>query len=647
MSANIDISIVIVNYNVKDFLLQALKSIEAARKSLKLEILVVDNNSVDGSVDYLKPLFPNVNFIPLDDNIGFGRANNLAIDIAKGKYLLILNPDTILSEDTLEIMYDYMENNPNCGISGCKVLNPDGTFQLACRRGFPTPWASFAKLFGLQSLFPNSKLFAQYNQTYKSVDETYPIDAVIGAFMFCKTDLIKKLNGFDPDFFMYGEDIDLCYRVKQSGFAIDYVHSTSIIHFKGESTRRSSINEVRHFYQAMEIFARKHYGKSNFFLLFLKTGIFLRSILAYFLKNKTDFYYIISDILSANFALILSTKIRFQEFFGFPDYAYPNVFIVISAVIFLSLISIGEYFESKQSIRRTIFGLMISFFVLSSFTYFFPEYRFSRGVLLMTIGFTTLFASANRFLVSIIQKIRGKESDKKIAIVGTNEDTVNLINQFKAHPIHNIVLTGIVSSKPINEGSFEGYKILGDFSYIKKILSEYKIKELIISGNDLNQNEIIRAMQECADLKVGFHLVHEFDEYLAAQILNDLSGIEPTIPKFNISIFRNKILKRMLDLIVAFIALTIGLPLLAMKKNSKSLISNFFKILKGKKSLIGYSELEGYKSKIGKPGLISLADINKDFQLSKHAIYNLNDYYLKHFSFSLDLDILIKFMVRK
>lgn len=268
-----DISIIIVNYNVKDFLEQCLYSIRKSRKEFFVEVFVVDNNSTDSSIEYLEPLFPEVKFIQTGKNLGFSKANNIAINQANSKYTLILNPDTILSEDTLEMMYKYMELHPEVGISGCKVLNGDGTFQLACRRGFPTPWTSFTKLFGLQRLFPKSKFFAKYNQTFLSEDENYYIDAVIGAFMFCNTQLIKSLGGFDESYFMYGEDLDLCRQVQLSGKQVAYYHETTIIHFKGESTKRSSINEVKHFYEAMEIFAKKYFSYSKLFLMFLRFGI--------------------------------------------------------------------------------------------------------------------------------------------------------------------------------------------------------------------------------------------------------------------------------------------------------------------------------------------------------------------------------------
>ena len=368
-----DISIIIVNYNVKDFLLQCLRSIEQASKGLSVETIVVDNNSSDGSVNFLEQLFPDVKFIALDENIGFGRANNLGFKESSGRYVLILNPDTILEEQTLSKMLKYMDDNPEVGISGCKVLNPDGTFQLACRRGFPTPWASFSKLFGLQKLFPKSKLFARYNQTFRSIDETYYIDAVIGAFMFCRKEVLDQTNGFDPDFFMYAEDIDLCYRASKLGWKLSYFHETSIIHFKGESTRRSSLNEVKHFYNAMEIFAKKHYSRSGIFLLFLRMGIVLRSAMAYMNKYKRDIFVILFDLLSVNGSLLIATKFRFGEFFGFPDYAYPTVLIVVPFIMLSSLFVVGDYFENKPIVRRSTFGLLMGFFILSTLTYFFRE----------------------------------------------------------------------------------------------------------------------------------------------------------------------------------------------------------------------------------------------------------------------------------
>ena len=241
----LDISIIIVNYNVKHFLLQCLRSVEQALKGLSGEIIVVDNHSHDGSVTYLRPLFPAVQFIALDENVGFGRANNVAVGKARGKFVLFLNPDTLVEEQTFNVLLAYMREHPEAGACGCKVLNPDGTLQLACRRSFPTPWIAFAKVFGLQALFPRSRLMARYNQSYMDENATYFVDAISGSFMLVRREALESIGGFDPTFFMYGEDLDLCYRLHSTGWKIAYVHTTKIIHYKGESTRRSSINSTR------------------------------------------------------------------------------------------------------------------------------------------------------------------------------------------------------------------------------------------------------------------------------------------------------------------------------------------------------------------------------------------------------------------
>jgi len=280
-----DLSIIIVNYNVKDYLADCLNSIRQSVNNLLIEIIVVDNNSKDDSKLFLTPLFPEVKFIWLDENFGFGKANNIAIKQAKGKYILMLNPDTIVAEDTLFNMFQYMENNPQVGITGCKVLNSDGTFQISCKRGFPTPWASFCKLFGLQKLFPKYKLFSKYNLTYLSENEIHKVDAVSGCFMFCDGALIKQIGGFDERYFMFAEDLDLCTQVQLKNRDIMYVPNCCITHFKGESTKRSDLFAVEQMYNAMKQFADKYYSGSKFLIFLIKIGIFVRKFFSFYKKS--------------------------------------------------------------------------------------------------------------------------------------------------------------------------------------------------------------------------------------------------------------------------------------------------------------------------------------------------------------------------
>ncbi len=643
-----DISIVIVNYNVKDFLLQCLRSIEKASKSKSVETIVVDNDSSDGSVKFLEPLFPQVKFVQLEENLGFAKANNIGIAEAKGKFVLILNPDTILEEDTLEVMSDFLKNNPEVGCAGCKTLNPDGSFQLACRRGFPTPWASFCKLFGLQRLFPKSKLFAQYNQTYKSENETYYVDAVAGAFMFCRKEALKETGGFSEEYFMYGEDLDLCYRMRRKGWKIAYVHSASIIHYKGESSKRSSVNEIRNFYEAMEIFARKYYGRFYLFFAFLKAGIFFRSILAYANRRKREIFIILADILAINFALLVSTKYRFGGFLSFPDYAYPTVFIAVSVVMFISMIAVGEYFENRYTARRALFGLMISFFVLSSLTYYFKDFAFSRGVLLMTVGLTALATIVVRGFVSLAEKTRGSQSDKKIAVVGLNKQAENIIDSLANSEVRNIEITGVVSAKETTEVEFHGYPILGNIDYFQRIIENNELDEVIFTDESISEKEIFKLASSVSKTSVRFHVAKEFEDLLVSRIINEITGIQATVPDFNIDKLRYRALKRTIDVALSFFLLSIGLPVLYLFGSDKvKRIRNVWKVFVGKYSFVGIYKIENDTSNASKEGLISLAEVSRPERLSKEAIRNLNVFYKRRYSLSLDLDIILKYLFRK
>ena len=642
----IDVSIVIVNYNVKDFLHQCLTSIEKAKHNLSLEVFVVDNDSTDGSMDFLEPLFRNSDtikyfFIRSKENLGFAKANNIAIKQAKGKYLLILNPDTILAEDTLNEMINYMEQNPEVGISGCKVLNADGSFQLQCRRGFPTPWTSFCKLFGLQKIFPNSKLFAKYNQTFRPVDETYYIDAVIGAFMFCDTKLIQEIGGFDETYFMYGEDLDLCRQVQLKGRFVAYFHKTTIIHFKGESTRRSSINEIKHSYQAMEKFASKYFANSKLFILFLKLGIFSHSILARIAKNILPIFLILSDLFFINVALLIGSYAKFGRFFGFPDYAYPIVFIAISAVYFICQFFNGEYFEKRISVSNTVLSLMMSFFILSSITYFLPSFRFSRGAIIVMIGLTTILSVLMRIIITVLERTFGKHSDRKIIIAGCDEKVARMIEAIQQSESQKLQIIGIVSTAE-KYAHNTNYQHLGNINNISTIANKNKADEVIITDTNLSTATIMKYMAN-SNNKIKYHLIPEYDELVTSRIINDISDSATAHYKYNLNKPRFKFIKRFLDVISSTVVLTVGFPFLLFCANRNTKIKKWFDVFIGNKTVIGIYELNDSNLDSAKIGLIGLVHINKSSELSAISISKLNEYYLKNYSISLDIEILIKY----
>lgn len=262
-----DLSIIIVNYNTKQLTMAAIESVYASKINYLYEIIVVDNASKDDSVEALRLKFPTLVIFENKENVGFSKANNQAIKIAKGHYILLLNSDTIVQEDTLQIMLNFMEEHPKIGASGCKVVLPDGTLDKACRRGFPTPQASFYYLIGLAKLFPTNPRFNQYQLGHLDPDQDYPVDCLVGAFMLLRREVIAQVGLLDEDFFMYGEDIDWCYRIKQAGWGIYYYPYTSIIHYKGASSRKKPFKIIYEFHRAMILFHHKHFSEKYSFVV--------------------------------------------------------------------------------------------------------------------------------------------------------------------------------------------------------------------------------------------------------------------------------------------------------------------------------------------------------------------------------------------
>lgn len=276
------LSVIIVNYNVKQFLENCLRSVEAAGAGVSMEIYVVDNNSTDGSLAYLTPLFPTVRFIANTNNPGFGKACNQGLSLATGRYVLFLNPDTVVPPDCFTKCLAAMQENHNIGALGVRMVDGDGVFLKESKRALPGAASALFKLFGLSTLFPNSKLFSKYNLGHLDEHQNHSVEVLCGAFMFIRKEVLDITGGFDEAFFMYGEDIDLSYRILKAGYINYYLANPPIIHYKGESTDKQSLKYVKAFYGAMIIFVDKHYTgfRHLFFKGLLYTGIGLRAGMA-------------------------------------------------------------------------------------------------------------------------------------------------------------------------------------------------------------------------------------------------------------------------------------------------------------------------------------------------------------------------------
>jgi GT2 family glycosyltransferase len=274
------LSIVIVNYNTEMLLRSCLESVYASANGTPLDVWVVDNNSRDASVTMVKSRFPRVNVIENTCNVGFSKANNMVISRSRSDYLLLLNPDTLIIGDAIERMVRFMNERPEVGIAGCKVLNRDGTLQLACRRSIPTPRVAFFRLTGLSKIFPKNRMMAEYNMTYKSPDQTHEVDAVSGAFLMIRRKAVEDIGLLDERFFMYGEELDWCLRAKRAGWAVMYHPAAQIVHYKGQSTKYNSRRAAIEFYRAMYLFHKKHFARSHSPLVnsMIYAGIFLKAL---------------------------------------------------------------------------------------------------------------------------------------------------------------------------------------------------------------------------------------------------------------------------------------------------------------------------------------------------------------------------------
>ena len=278
-----DVSVIIVSYNTKDLLRQTIQSVISTTQNIKYEILVADNNSTDGSPLMVSEEFPQVKLIETGENLGFSKGNNIAIKQAKGRYILLLNSDTVVKGDCLEQCVKYMDGHQDIGALGCKILLPSGQLDHACKRGFPTPEASLYYMLRLHKVFPDNHKYGAYCASYLGEDETGEVDALMGAFMMLPKKVIDQVGMLDEEFFMYGEDIDWCYRIKEAGYKVVYYPKAHIIHHKGSSSKKKRVKTIYEFHRAMILFYNKHYRKKYNIVVtsLVYVGIGVRMILTY------------------------------------------------------------------------------------------------------------------------------------------------------------------------------------------------------------------------------------------------------------------------------------------------------------------------------------------------------------------------------
>ena len=357
------LSVIILNYNVRFFLEQCVASVQEALTNIDSEIIVVDNNSSDDSCEMIKMRFPNVNLIVNNSNLGFPKGNNIGVAAANGDYICILNPDTVVAADTFEKILAFAEKQKNLGIVGCKLIDGSGNFLPESKRGIPTPFVALTKIFGLYKLFPNWRLFNRYYAQHLSENETGKVAILVGAFMIMKRDLYNEIGGFDENCFMYSDDIDLSYMALKSGKLNYYFHETSVIHYKGESTVKDGLY-MKRFREAMKFFYNKHYKKAVEFVFFIEIGALFFALVKKKQGNvkpiEVDDYILISEDENLknklenqlNKKLIWETKLDSNALFSHRNKSLKQTEILIDNASF-SFKSIISFLETHKNLGFT------------------------------------------------------------------------------------------------------------------------------------------------------------------------------------------------------------------------------------------------------------------------------------------------------
>lgn len=645
------LSIVIVNYNVKHFLEQCLYSVRRASSNLDLEVIVVDNNSVDSSVTMIREKFPEVQVIANKENMGFSKANNQAIKKAAGEYILLLNPDTILEDNTLIKVTGFMDAHPDAGGLGVKMMDGKGNFLPESKRGLPTPAVAFYKIFGLSKIFPKSRIFGKYHLGYLDPDQIHEVDVLSGAFMLLRKSVIDKIGLLDEDFFMYGEDIDLSFRISQAGYRNYYYPEARIIHYKGESTKKGSINYVFVFYNAMIIFARKHFSQKNarMFSFLIKLAIYFRAFLAIFERFLSRAMLPFIDFVVLYAGIYFITR-YWEKHVIFPEGgAYPVGFITIIVPVYILIWLTSTYlsagYDRPVKIRKIIQGILIGTVIILVMYALLPEkFRFSRAIILLSATWGALSMTGIRILLHLLNfkayRI-GSDKNRKFIIVGEKDEAERVSGLLE----RSLLKPGFVGLINTTDKSDKNSGFLGRIDQIKEIINIYRIDEVIFCSKSLSHRDIIDKMSELQDTGVDYKIAPEDSLSIIGSNSINTAGDLYTVNISSINKLNNRRNKRLLDIVVSLLLLITWPIMLFFMRNPAGLLNNLFLVLFGKRTWVGYNKSRSHEvEKLPhiRTGVLTPADAFRNKKISEDIISKLNLVYARDYNLISDMNIIIK-----
>ena len=636
------LSIIIVNYNVKYFLEQCLHSVLKAIVGIDAEVFVVDNASQDSSISYLQPLFPRVKFIASKANEGFAKANNLALKKTTGDYVLFLNPDTIVPEDCFKNCINFFKENNSCGALGVQMIDGSGKFLPESKRSFPSLTAAFYKLAGLSLIFPTSKLFNKYALGNLPKDDNLEVDVLAGAFMMLSKEVASRTQGFDETFFMYGEDIDLSYRVQQAGYKNYYLGKQQIIHFKGESTKRGSLNYVRIFYKAMSVFVKKHYstGNAKVFSIIINIAIWCRAIVSLLQHIVTKSGLLLLDALVVYSSLYFTKEfwihyLRNGENFSgvFTQYALP----IYTVVFIIGALLSGIYDNMYKPLKALVASASAIVVLLAAYSLLPEHYRFSRGVVFVGGIVAGIAVTLMRWGFIKLKWIKDADAanNKKTIIVGSQVEYLQVLQLMQKADIDERLL-GRVSIKVGEENSICSIFQLKDFA--KKI----GFTEIIFCEGALSFSGIIEEIKNLKGAGIDFRFHAKKSHCIVGSDSKTATGEALTSEgQYALSNPYQQRMKRMIDIWIALIIIcSFPIQFLLIKK-ANTVFKNAWLVIIGNKTWVGYSSYQNTLPLIPPSVLIPSGYNNDgDFNMNAALLKKSDTLYAKEYDWMQDLKII-------
>lgn len=652
-----DLSVIIVNYNVCEFLEQALRSVQQASRGLQVEVWVVDNNSVDDSVERVRTHYPEVHLIVNEANVGFGRANNQAIRQARGRYLLILNPDTIVREDTLWTLVRFLDDHPEAGAVGCQILNPDGTFAPESRRSFPTPEVAFYRITGLSRLFPRSRRFGRYNLTYLPIDQVAEVDALSGSCMMVRHAALYAANTgqgggaglFDEDFFMYGEDLDWCFRIQQAGWKIYYTPDTQIIHYKGESTKKGDLRYVRLFYGAMLLFTEKHFtGRySRLMAWALRVGIIARAALTVGAATVHRFGAPLLDFALVYAAVTLVGLVRSVQI---GSTLRPMFFVTVAPVYAFGAvagIALLRGYRPPERLFSVPVGALAGLLAAAALSFFVKSIAYSRLVVLAAFP-VTLFAMV---LWRLHRQARAAGVRRRALVVGPHKEAHRLQALLALQPQPPFELAGYVTpSKPRHAGKPGTLPRLGGLHQLRDLVRLRRIDDVVFVPGSLPNHTIFSLIRQLQDLPVQFRMLAPGRPHVIGKATIDDFSM-PALAETEVrGALRSAIDQRGFEVLLATAGLLLHplIRLLAFHPFFARLAARTRQlpsVLWGRKALIGYDEQRTWRPPPEwnlKPGIFPITDLLVAPSEDPEALHHATWFYVSQQSAALDWDLLVR-----